>query len=301
MLRASALTVGTCCVALAVSGCSPKRMGISRMASALSSTATAFARDNDPEFVRLAAPSTLKMVEMLLDEEPSHPGLLMTACSGFTQYAYGFLHVEADMAEPPAGAPARELKGRGRAMYARAREYCVRALKLRHARAGVTFPRDPDPLLKMAKRADVPMLYWTAVAWGGELALSDDQLARLGELTAIRALLMRARELDEGWEAGALHEALIALDGLPLLLGGNPARARAHFDRAVTLSQGESAFTYVTMAVSVAQPARDRVEFERLLRAALAIDGERPSLRLSNLIARKRAAFLLARIDRLFS
>jgi len=276
-------------------------MGISRMASALSSTATAFARDNDPEFVRLAAPSTLKMVEMLLDEEPSHPGLLMTACSGFTQYAYGFLHVEADMAEPPAGAPARELKGRGRAMYARAREYCVRALKLRHARAGVTFPRDPDPLLKMAKRADVPMLYWTAVAWGGELALSDDQLARLGELTAIRALLMRARELDEGWEAGALHEALIALDGLPLLLGGNPARARAHFDRAVTLSQGESAFTYVTMAVSVAQPARDRVEFERLLRAALAIDGERPSLRLSNLIARKRAAFLLARIDRLFS
>ena len=301
MLRGSALTVGTCCVALAVSGCSPKRMGISRMASALSSTATAFARDNDPEFVRLAAPSTLKMVEMLLDEEPSHPGLLMTACSGFTQYAYGFLHVEADMAEPPTGAPARELKGRGRAMYARAREYCGRALKLRHARAGVTFPRDPDPLLKVAMRADVPMLYWTAVAWGGELALSDDQLARLGELTAIRALLMRARELDEGWEAGAIHEALIAVDGLPLLLGGNSARARAHFDRAVTLSQGESAFTYVTMAVSVAQPARDRVEFERLLRAALAIDGERPSLRLSNLIARKRAAFLLARIDRLFS
>ena len=73
--------------ALAVAGCSPKKMGISRMADALTSTASTFTRDNDPEFVRQAAPSTLKMVEMLLDESPSHPGLLMTACSGFAQYA----------------------------------------------------------------------------------------------------------------------------------------------------------------------------------------------------------------------
>lgn len=287
-------------MALAVGGCSPKRMGISRMAAALSSTATAFSRDNDPEFVRLAAPSTLKMVEMLLDAEPSHPGLLMTACSGFTQYAYGFLHVEAEMSEPPAGAPARELRARGAAMYARAREYCGRALELRHPRARATLLADPKPLLAAAERADVPALYWSAVAWGGELALSDNQLTRLGELAAIRGLLTRAKELDEAWEAGAIHEALIALDGLPLLLGGSPARARAHFERAVALANGESAVAYVTMAVSVAQPARDRTEFERLLRAALAVEGERPSLRLSNLIARKRAAFLLARINELF-
>src|SRR5688500_629667 len=143
---------GMLCVALAVSGCSAKRMGISRMAAALSSTATAFSRDNDPEFVRLAAPSTLKMVEMLLDEEPSHPGLLMTACSGFTQYAYGFLHVEADMAEPPTGAPAAELKARASAMYVRAREYCGRALDLRHPRARATLLKDPKPLLTAAQR-----------------------------------------------------------------------------------------------------------------------------------------------------
>jgi hypothetical protein len=45
---------------------------------------------------------------------------------------------------------------------------------------------------------------------------------------------------------------------------------------------------------------RNRAEFERLLRAALAIEGGKPSLRLSNLIAQKRARCLLARIDRLF-
>src|SRR5206468_6606189 len=85
---------------LAVSGCSPKKMGMTRMADALSSTASAFTRDNDPEFVRQAAPSTLKMVEMLLEQSPSHAGLLMTACSGFTQYAYAFLQSDADVANP---------------------------------------------------------------------------------------------------------------------------------------------------------------------------------------------------------
>src|SRR5690349_7075455 len=79
--------------------CSPKKMGLNRMADALSSTASTFTRDNDPEFVRQAAPSTLKMVEMMLEDSPTHPGLLMTACSGFTQYAYAFLQSDADVSD----------------------------------------------------------------------------------------------------------------------------------------------------------------------------------------------------------
>jgi hypothetical protein len=270
------------------------------MADALSSTATAFSRDNDPEFVRLAAPSTLKMVEMLLDDNPTNPGLLMTACSGFTQYAYGFLHVDAEMLDPSTGAPAQELRSRASAMYVRARDYCGRALEVRHPQARRALASGPLPLLASAVRADVPALYWTAVAWGGELLLASNQLVRLAELGAVRALLTRALELDETWEKGAIHEALIALDGLPFLLGGNPTRARGHFERAVALSKGESAFAYVAMAASVAQPAADRAEFERLLRAATAIHMSPPSLRLANLIAQKRAKFLLSRIDRLF-
>src|SRR6266545_4899012 len=115
----------------ATAGCSPKKIGISRMADALSSTATAFTRDTDPEFVRQAAPSTLKMVEMLLDQDPAHAGLLMTACSGFAQYSYAFLQADADAGDP-ASASTRELKARAAAMYDRARGYCLRALEVRH-------------------------------------------------------------------------------------------------------------------------------------------------------------------------
>jgi hypothetical protein len=274
-------------------------MGISRMADALSSTATAFSRDNDPEFVRLAAPSTLKMVEMLLDDAPAHPGLLLTACSGFTEYAYGFLQLDAEMLEASA-AQAAELKSRGRAMYVRARGYCGRLLEVHHPGARAALANDAGPLLASAGRADVPVLYWTAVSWGGDLSLADNQLVRLKELATVRQLLARALELDEGWEHGAIHEALIALDGLPLLFGGNAARARKHFDRAVALSNGKSAFAYVVMAASVAQPAGDRPAFERLLAAALTIEDAPAALQLPNLIAQRRAKFLLSRVNRLF-
>src|SRR3972149_1531861 len=65
--------------AVLVSSCSTKRIGISRMADAVSSTASAYARDDDPEFVRLAAPSTLKVGEMLVDGQPRARGLLIAA------------------------------------------------------------------------------------------------------------------------------------------------------------------------------------------------------------------------------
>ena len=185
-------------------------------------------------------------------------------------------------------------------MYLRARDYCGRALEIRHAGARQGLARDPKPVLAATTQADVPALYWTAVAWGGELSLADNQLVRLGEIGTVRALLTRALELDDTWQEGAIDEALIALDGLPRLLGGSPERARGHFDRAVARSKGKSAFAYVTLAASVAQPAKNRAEFERLLHAALAITDEPPSLRLANLIAQRRARFLLARIDKLF-
>jgi hypothetical protein len=285
---------------VAASGCSPKKMGISRMADALSSTASTFTRDNDPEFVRQAAPSTLKMVEMMLDQSPTHVGLLMTACSGFTQYAYAFLQSDADVGDPSSGTT-KDLKTRGALMYERARGYCLRALELRHPGAGRALPNDAKTVLGTMTAADVPALYWTGVSWGGGLLLTDNPLAHIGELAAVRALLTRALQLDEAWEGGTIHEAMIALESLPVLLGGSAARARDHFNRAVALSNGESAFAYVALATGVAQPAKDRAEFERLLRTALAIDvSKRPSIRLANLIAQRRARYLLTQTDRLF-
>jgi hypothetical protein len=296
--RQAALVAVLACLCTA---CSLRQAGISRMASALTETAGAYASDNDPEFVRLAAPSTLKMVEMLLEEQPRHEGLLTTACRGFTQYAYAFLQVDAELAPPEEAARAAELRRRARAMYVRAAGDCWRALDVRHPGFRAAIATDPERAVRSLTVADVPLVYWLSGAWGGELNLDEKQLQRLTELAAIRVMLTRAIALDEGWDGGALHEAFIVLDGMSPLLGGSTARAREHFDRAIALSKGQSAFAYVALASGVSVRAGDRGEFERLLRAALAIDPDaRPALRLANLVAQRRARGLLAQGTSLF-
>ncbi len=294
-MHRSVWSLGLLGLSLLLSGCSVKRMGLERMASAVSATASAYARDDDPEFVRSGAPATLKMVEMMLDQDPGHRGLLLTACSGFTQYAYAFIQVDAELIAPTDGTRARELRGRASRMYNRARDYCLRGLDAAVPGMRAALPAGKVGLLASARKEDVPFLYWTAAAWGGSLAVAESQFLRVGEVGRIRAVLERALALDPGWEAGALHELMIGVEGLPSIAGGSPQRARSHFDRAVALSSGQSAFAYVTMATSVSEPA----EVQRLLKSALAVDvNSRPAIRLANLIAQKRARFLLSRAGR---
>lgn len=274
-------------------GCSPKQMALNRMASAMSDAASVYDNDNDLEFVRLAAPSTLKTIEMLLQQSPRHTGLLLTACSGFAQYSYAFLHVEAEVRAADAEA-AKDLRARAGKMYQRARGYCMRGLEIKHP--GLTaqaLAADPAGMLKAMKAEDVPWLYWTAASWGAELSLAPNQLTRIAELAVVRALLHRAKALDDSWERGAIYEALIPFDGLPPLLGGSPAAARADFDKAMQLSEKKSVFAYVALAMTLADPAEKR----RLLEQALAIDvSTLASRRLTNLIAQRYARALLSAV-----
>ena len=70
------------------------------------------------------------------------------------------------------------------------------------------------------------------------------------------------------------------------------------FDKVTGRPRG---FAFVTMASSVSAPARNRTEFESLLKRALGIDvNKRPELRLANLVAQKRARFLLSRAGSMF-
>jgi glutathione S-transferase len=116
-------------------------------------------------------------------------------------------------------------------------------------------------------------------------------LARVSELGPVRALLQRAKALDDGWDHGAIYETLIALDGLPPLVGGNPTAARTDFDKAMELSGGQSVFARVAYAATLTSP----VEKRRLLQQAIEVDvSKSPSRRLTNLIAQRYARVLLS-------
>jgi hypothetical protein len=262
---------------VAANGCAVRQLALDGLGSALAEGGSVFASDDDPELVRAAAPFSLKLIEGLLVERPRHPGLLLAAARGFTQYAYAFVHLEAEEAEVHSLAQARVLEDRARRLYRRAREYGLRGLSLGPAQLGAR---------------EVELLYWTAAAWGGLVALSKDSPEALADLPAIRALIDRALALDASFDRGALHTFLIALD---------PPRAEEHFARAMALSEGAAAAALVALAEAVCVPQQRRREFEALLGQALRIDVDREtSIRLATLVAQRRARWLLSRAPQLF-
>jgi predicted anti-sigma-YlaC factor YlaD len=298
----TARSLAVAAVAVLVSGCSLKTMAVKTVANTLSDSGDVFSRDDDPELVRDALPFALKLYESLLDSVPDHAPLLVATCSSFTQYAYAFLETEADILGTTRHEESKALRDRALKLYLRGRGYCLRAMELRFRGIGEKLLADPVPALARAERKDVPMLYWAAASWGAAISLGLDRPDLAIDFPAVRALAERALALDEAWNDGAVHELMISLDSLPEALGGNAARAREHFTRAVALQNGLSAGPYVALATGVAVPAQNRAEFESLLKQALAVDPEKNvSNRLATLITQRRAQALLDQIDARFA
>jgi len=290
-------------VLLTLPGCSIKRIAVNSLGNALAEGNSVFATDDDPELVAQAIPFGLKTTEALLQESPRHRGLLLAAASGFTQYAYGFVQMEADLVESEDLDRATHLRGRAKRLYLRALDYGFRGLEvdLPGLRGALPLAEQPQALLARAKRQQVPLLYWTASAWGGAMSLAkeDGRLTVNQDLAA--ALARRALALDADWEYGSIHDFFISYEGGRSSVGGSLDKAREHFERAVAASHGRRAFPYVTFAETVSVGQQNKAEFEELLQQALAIDVDAvPELRLANLLAQKRARWLLGRVDELF-
>jgi predicted anti-sigma-YlaC factor YlaD len=296
LLAASTLTVLTFLPA-----CSVKKLAVNKLGDALASGGSTYASDDDPELVRAAVPFGLKTIESLLAESPRHKGLLFAAASGFVQYAFAFVQQDADFTEAQDLARATELRTRTKKLYLRALAYGLRGLEVDFPGFRDRLRADPKAALAGARKQHVPLLYWTGLAWAGAMSLAKDDSKLTADLDLAEALERRALDLDEGYAKGSIHDFFISYEAGRSSVGGSVEKARRHFDRALLLADGKRAFPYVTFAESASVGAQDRKEFERLLNEALALDPDAyPDGRLSNLVAQRRARWLLARADELF-
>lgn len=287
---------------LVTAGCSLNRFAIKQLGDALGNPGTTYAADDDPELIEQAAPFSLKLIESLLESSPRHEGLLLAAASGFTQYSYAFVQQRADFIEDRDLARAATLRERARRLDLRARDYGLRGLDVRHAGFSARLRQDPRTAVRQATRTDVPLLYWTAAAWGAAISLSKEIPELVADQPIVEALIDRALELDEPFNGGAIHTFLVTYEMSRQGVSGDPAvRSRQHFDRAVDISKGQAASPYVSYAEAVSLHKQDRPEFESILRQALAIDpNTKPEWRLENTIMQQRARWLLSRAPDLF-
>ena len=293
-------------LALLVSpACSLKRYAINMVGDALASGNSVYETDEDVQLVGQALPFGLKLVESLLLQSPDHRGLLITAARGFVLYSFAYVDYPAEVMADQDLDRARAMRTRARKLYVRALGYGLRGLERSYPGFTVQLKTDPEGAVariqnRKKKQQDLPFLYWTAAALGLAISSSRNDATMLARLPEVEAMLDRALELDESWDKGAFHEFQVTLAGAKPGMPDSAAIER-HYRRALALSEGKRAGLYVSYAEVALVPGQKRAEFRALLDKALAVDpDEHEETRLVNLLAHRRALWLLGRIDELF-
>jgi hypothetical protein len=256
-------TLAAIALALLSPACSVKKLAVNSLGNALAEGTSTFAMDDDPELVWDAVPFGLKTIESLLDTSPRHPGLLVAAASGFTQYAYGSLQQEADFVEDQNLARATALRERARRLHQRAMGYGFRGLDLDIPGFRQALARDASGTLSRTRREHVRLLYWTSAAWAAAMGLAVNDSELTADQQLAEAMMRRALALDETFEMGSIHDFFISWEGAHASVGGSYERARQHYEKSLQLSNGRRAWPMVSYAESVAVPKQGRRSAKR--------------------------------------
>jgi len=262
-------------ILLSMTGCS--KIILKKMADGLSgeSKGSAFTRDNDPQLMADALPLALKLYETILEKNPKHAGIHGSTASAFCSYSYAFINFPADTLPSEQSDTKFQMHQRAKKMYLRAREYGMMGLEINHPGFREAFKTNTDSALAMMTSKDCKLLYWTGLSWMG--AFNTDKFDMKLALSVPKAIkiMKKVEQLDPNYGTGSIDEFLISFYGaMPTSMGGDVAKAKVHFDRAVELTEENSAGPYIAYASAVAIPSQNRELFEELISQALEIKPE---------------------------
>ena len=289
-------------LAASTTGCSIKTMAINTVGNAMAESGSTYASDDDPELVAAAVPFGLKTIEGLLAQSPKHKGLLFAACSGFTQYAYAFVLQPADYIEARDLDRSVELRARAKKLFLRARDYGLRGFEAEFPGFREGLRASPDATLARLTKQHVALAYYTGASWAAAFSIDVADADLATDQGAIEKLMRRALALDETWENGSLHDFFISWEAAQASGGGSLDAARTHYERSRALAAGKRVSPMVSYAETVMVAQQNRQAFEALLNEALQFDtGRAPREQtLPNVLAQRRAKWLLQRADELF-
>ena len=285
-------------------GCDIQRMAVNQTAALLTKAMPAFETDPDYVFVKAAMPGNIKTMEGLYQVAQDNPDLLFMLAQAYSAYALVFLEDEFEAAEDMSDAQEAAQK-RARDMYMRGHRFGIKLLAQRH-------PTMPEALEKGGKllegaleqctHLDVKGLFWTAMPLASAVNLSKEDVEMIAWVPKAKALIARVLELEPGYYDAAPHMIFGALYGsMGKMLGGDPDKAKKHFEKALELTKRRFLLVQVMYAMTAAVQNQDRALFDKLLKEVAEADlSIYPEQTLANVAAKRRGKRLMTKADELF-
>jgi hypothetical protein len=243
---------------------------------------------NDPETVRDGAPAYLLLLDSFLEGSPDDPDLNAAAANLYASYGAVF----ADDVE------------RAQRLTEKARRYSSHALCESYSPScdwrGMPFDQFAATLDGL-RPAHADLVYAHGFASLAYIRAHSDDYVALAELPHIEALLVRYLEISDSESDGAVYTYLGILATLrPPALGGEMEKGKAYFERAIEMTDGRDLSAKVEYARGYARTLYERELHDQLLNEVLAADPEEPGFTLTNVLAQRDAAELLASADDYF-
>ncbi len=276
-------------IALLTACATGKTMTVAATASLLEDVAKASSKQSDLMLIRRGMPSYLMLIDGMLEALPDNKRLLISAAQLYASYASAFIQDEDQIYAT--------------ALYARARDYALRALEQNGFNNPVTRPFDDFEIgMYDLGEKDVPYIFWAASCWGSWISLNQGSMEAMAELPRVELLMKRVLELDEAFYYGGAHIFMGVLDASrPRLAGGDLDRARDHFLKAIELGDEKFLMARIYYADYYAKKAFDRDLFISILEKILEIPADiTPELTLLNTVAHTKAKEMLNQADEYF-
>ena len=256
--------------------------------------------------VELARQSTAPMVitmAVFSQGNPTHNETAALLAKAYGQYAYGFFEEDMLRYKDDDDIAYSTAKKRAARYYHLGKNYGLAALrKDRKFRNSVVGPvSDFEAALDSFGKKQVPLLFWTAFCWAGELNLKRDDITAVAYLPKVTAMIERVKELDRSYMyASPLAFRAVLAASRPAMLGGSPTKAKQYFEEALELAPNYF-MTKVLYAQYYAVQVQDKDLFVSTLNEVLASNVEAlPEQRLVNQLAIRRAELLLKQKNDLF-
>ena len=273
-------------IVLTISGCSSI---ISSSSHRLADNVTkGLLSQDDPDIARLGTPAYLVLIDGFIESDPNDAAMLTAGADMYDAYASAFV---------------KDSK-RSKRLTQKAFDYGRRALCLQQNNTC-----DMDRLahtefisvLNSVGKDHIGPLYSYTITWIGWIQAHRDNLSAVANLPKAQSALEHLLVLDENYKQGGTHMYLGVLHSLiPPSLGGKPDVAKAHFERALELSEERNLMARVLYAEYYTRMLFKRDLHDKLLKTVLDSDPHQPGYTLSNVLAQERAKALLDGADDFF-
>jgi hypothetical protein len=275
----------------AAGGCSIQTMAVRATGGIVDNGFDVLMAEEDLILARTAIESNLKLLEALIESDPGNSELILLAAQGYVSYALAF----ADDRDNPA---------RAKMLYERGRNYANRWLIEKHNTdllAIQNLDSYTETVNNLPDKA-VPGVFWFANGWAQSILLSLDNVQSVAKLPYAETAMRFVLERDEDFYYGGAHMFFGSYYGArPRMLGGDPEKAREHFDRQREISGGGFLISQYLELRYVAMMTLDEKLAHELIDEILTYDlDKRPEIRLVNRVAQDKAREVQAHFEEYF-